>query len=146
MTLEHSGITRIYLPTFNLQSDIPTLEDIIGETPTGELFTNHVALNHKGLNWKIFRYKLNSDNYRSFILAFALIAKNTIHYHSGLWQFEANARRLEKALVKNNINLSKCEDDLLRICKKYSRWGYTRAIREKEMSILLETLRHQYLG
>lgn len=146
MTLEHSGITRSYLPTFNLQSDIPTLEDIIGKTPTGELFTNHVALNHKGLNWKIFRYKLNPNNYKAFIFAFALIAKISNPCHSEIWQFESNARRLEKALIKNNIKLTKCENDLIQICKNYSKWGYTRALREKEMSTVLTTLRHQYLG
>ena len=146
MRLEHSGITRTYLPTFNLQSDIPTLEDIIGKTPTGELFTNHVALNHKGLNWKVFRYKLNSDNYRSFLLAFAFIARISNPCYSEIWQFESNARRLEKALVKNNINLSKCEDDLLKICKDFSDWKLTRAFREKRMFILIETLKQQYLG
>lgn len=149
MVQEHSGIIRTYLPTFNLLSDIPTLEDIIGKTPTGELFTNHVALNHKGLNWKIFRYKLNPSNYKSFILAFAIIAKVKIsepYYLRGIWQFESNARRLEKALIKNNIKLTKCENNLIQICKSYSKWGYTRALREKEMSTVLTTLIHQYLG
>ena len=70
MTQKHSGLTRTYLPTFNLQEEIPKLGDIIEKTPIGTLFINHVALNHSGLNWKIFRHKLNPNNYESFIFAF----------------------------------------------------------------------------
>jgi len=145
MIQEHSGIKRIYLPTFNLQEEIPKLEDIVEKTPIGTLFINHVALNHKGLNWKIFRYKLNSNNYQSFIFAFALIANDSKSHYSGIWQFESNARRLEKALIRNNIKLSKCEYDLIQYWKNFSKWT-KRVFYEKEMSTVLATLRQQYLG
>lgn len=146
MTQKHSGLTRTYLPTFNLQEEIPKLGDIIEKTPIGTLFINHVALNHSGLNWKIFRHKLNPNNYESFIFAFALIAKDSNPCYSGIWQFESNARKLEKALIKNNIKLTKCEYDLIQRCKNFSKWSDYRVLREKEMSTVLMTLRQQYLG
>lgn len=145
MVQEHSGLTRIYLPTFDLQNDIPEIGEIVGNTPTGELFKNHVTLNHRGLNWKIW-YKLNPNNYHSFIIAFVLTAKVANPSYSGMWQLESNARRLEKALRKNNINLSECENDLIKLCKRFTRWTYTCERRKECMCMVLKKIMQQYLG
>ena len=44
MYKNHSGLTRTYLPAFNLREDIPEIKDIVANTPEGKRFANHVAL------------------------------------------------------------------------------------------------------
>ena len=137
MYKNHSGLTRTYLPAFNLREDIPEIKDIVANTPEGKRFANHVALNHKGLNWKIFRFNMNSNNYKSFIFSLALIASKSSPYHSAIWQLESNARRLEKNLLKKDIKLSDNEKEILEICKFFSTWHSTSCFREQKLRSLI---------
>ena len=139
MYKKHSGLTRTYLPTFGLREQIPEVKDIIANTPTGKKFANHVALNHKGLNWKIFRFNMNSSNYKSFVFSLAIIASKSTPSHSAIWQLESNARRLQKNLIKKNIKLTAEEQEIIEICKNFSRWHSTYFFREKKLNSLISS-------
>ena len=137
MYKNHSGLTRTYLPTFNLREDIPEIKSIISNTPEGKRFANHIALNHKGLNWKIFRFNMNSSNYKSFIVSLALIASQSNPSHSTIWQLESNARRIEKNSLKKDIKLTDDEKEILEICKFFSTWHSTACFREQKLRSLI---------
>ena len=146
MTLRHSGITREYLPTFSLSAKLPSIEEVIKDTPNCLVFIEHVTRNHRGLNWKIYRHKLSPENVNCFIYAFAYTAKSLNPSNSSSWQFEANARRLQKEIVRKNIKLSDCEQQLLNLCKNFKECAPIKAIREKEITDTLESLEQLYLG
>lgn len=130
-----SGLCRLYLPTYPLNKEIPSLESIArGQEKE---FVNHVVLNHKGLNWKIYRYQLNAENYKAFFFAFVLGLKQTKPFCSTSWLVDSNARRLEKAIRRNGIKLTKDEERFLEVCKKFSKWDYTKMARESYLNSLL---------
>lgn len=137
MHRNHSGLIRTYLPTFNLRDDVPEIADIVADAPNGKRFANHVALNHKGLNWKIFRFNMNSSNYKSFIFSLAFVASKYSPTDSTIWQLESNARRIEKNLLRKNINLTEDEKEILEICKSFSKWRATYFSREQKLKSLV---------
>ena len=146
MIKKHSGLTRTYLPTFDLSVNVPSVQEIDSKTEIGKLFTDHVTKNHKGLNWKIFRYNLNQDNYKSFMYAFALTALDSNPSHSTVWQFSSSARRMQNAILRNGIILSKPESDLLQSCIQYSVSKDMKKYREAKYGKIIEDLKKQYLG
>lgn len=146
MTKEHSGLTRIYLPTFSLNVNVPSVLEIDSKSEIGKLFTDHVTKNHKGLNWKIFRYTLNPANYKSFMYAFALTAFDSNPATSTVWQFSSCARRLKRAIERNGIVLSKTESDLIQACIYYQLDGHIQSYRDKKYTEIIEDLKKQYLG
>ena len=130
-----SGLCRLYLPTYPLNKEIPSLESIArGQEKE---FVNHVVLNHKGLNWKIYRYQLNAENYKSFFFAFIVVLKQIKPFCSTSWLVDSNARRLEKALHRNGIQLTNEEEKFLTTCKNFSKWKDTRMERELYLNSLL---------
>lgn len=146
MTLRHSGITREYLQTFSLSAELPSIEEVIKDTPNCLVFIEHVTRNHQGLNWKIYRHKLSPENVSCFIYAFAYTAKSLNPSWSHSWQFEANARRLQKEIIRKNIKLSECEQQLLNLCKNFTKGAPIKSIREKKITATLENLKQLYLG
>lgn len=143
MYRNHSGLIRTYLPTFDLRDEVPEITDIMADTPNGRRFANHVALNHKGLNWKIFRFNMNSSNYKSFIFSLAFVASKSNPTNSTVWQLESNARRIEKNLLRKNINLTEDEKEILEICKYFSKWRATCFSREQKLKSLMTVDSHE---
>ena len=132
---------------FNHKDQIPSVEEIINSSDETKLFVKHVTLNPEGGNWKIFRYSLNSENYRSFIYAFALQARNLNPTWGSDTEFlQSNARRLKKSLERNNIALSSYESKLLEISMNFRRWKARKSERIEQMDNILKTLKYEYLG
>lgn len=146
MTKKHSGIMRTYLPPFSLSVNIPSIQEIDSKSDLGYLFVNHITQNHKGLNWKIYRYKLNSNNYKSFIYAFALTAINLNPTSNTSWQFVSNAKRLSKAIQKNHIILSNTEEKLIKNCIDFQINKEIKRFRIQKYDEIITELKNEYLG
>lgn len=147
MTKKHSGLTRTYLPTFNLNVAIPSILEIQAATNLSVIFTNHITMNHKGLNWKIYRYNLTSKNYKAFLYAFSMkLLENISPSSTTTWQFSANAKRLSKSIKKNNIVLSEAESELLTYCILYTSILDNKNSRNIKHIELLKKLSNEYLG
>ena len=147
MQKEVGGLTRLYLKPYPLDKPVPEVSELIKNPDLEEHFhfLVHVTQNHKGLNWKIYRYKLTTDNYKSFIYAFAhqMAYLNTCHTTS--WQVESSARRLYKALRKAKISLSEKEWEILERALFFKSWTLMDGKRKKVATKWQEDLAAQYV-
>ena len=146
MQVTIGGLERLYLRPFPLSSRIPTVRQLLKKPEEYENFMEHITRNHKGANWKIYRHKLTSKNYKSFIYAFAHQMAFMPTSHTTSWQINSNARRLKKALKRVAVDLYPCEEEIINICLNFNKWSLTESERIKRSNELKEKLIFLYLG
>lgn len=143
--VDYYGKRRLYIKPYPLSQPIPTL---ISEVPSFEevWFMEHIVMNHRGTNWISYRHKVDANSYKVFIYSFAYLLYVKNPEDITCWQFEANAKLLEKILRKKRISLSFAERSVLRysqIISKYS-WSYNKKVLREKSILLCEILRREY--
>lgn len=139
------GKDRAYYTPYPLDKPIPKVSFLIAHPEGHTIFIDSVAMNHKGLNWKTYR-KLAANNYKAFIYAFAYKIAEQPPLYPTSWQLMSNARRLEKFLKKEKIELSSLEQEIIKTCSRYRWYGLTNTRRETTSLTWQNDLAMLYLG
>ena len=139
-----SGLTRAYFTPQDWRVPLPTIKEIINDPEQYADLMLHIALNHKGLNWKFFRYQLDKKTYPVFLYSLAWCAKDLQPTLSYSWQFEYNANRIYKFLVKNHITLNIQEDFLVSSSKNFTNWPENKANRQQFLTGIIDALNNYY--
>ena len=135
---------QLFFDPYPLCFTIPEVEELSYSVIPRLWFVKHVTMNSQALTKETYELNLNSDNYRSYIYAFAYEIGVTDPSDPASWQLEVNASMLKEFLRKKSIHLSYAEEDVLNISLYFTTWWLSKELRQERSELLMQNLRHEY--